>query len=138
MKQHTDANLCCAAADKKELLAADATRNPTIHRFYNHAACQASGQEYPLPEPQEDVLVRETFLPNSSLASAAKALLEPLPELFPIKIRVRLTFQSIVDDLMMKKCADLLSRDVPRYMKLSDMTGAAICGAHCCRTDVLS
>lgn len=99
MKQHTHVKLCCAAADKKELLAADATRNPTIHRFYNHAACQASGQEYPLPEPQEDVLVRETFLPNSSLVSAAKALLEPLPELFPIKIQVRFTFHSTSNDL---------------------------------------
>ncbi len=77
-----------AGADRKELLAADTTRNPTIHRFYNHAACQASGREYPLPEPQEDVLVRETFLPNSNLVSGSKALLDSLSELLPIKIRV--------------------------------------------------
>lgn len=70
------------------MLAADTTRNPTIHRFYNHAACQASGKEYPLPEPQEDVLVRETFLPNAQLVSGSKALLESLPELLPVKIRV--------------------------------------------------
>ena len=75
-------------AEKKELLAADTTRNPTIHRFYNHAACQASGKEYPLPEPQEDVLVRETFLPNDQLAAGAKPLLESLPRLLPIKSRV--------------------------------------------------
>ena len=70
------------------MLAAETTRNPTIHRFYNHAACQASGKEYPLPEPQEDVLVRETFLPNAQLVSGSKALLESLPELLPVKIRV--------------------------------------------------
>ena len=72
----------------KELLAADATRNPTIHRFYNHAACQASGREYPLPGPQEDVLVRETFLPNGRIVSGSQALLDSLPELLPIVYKV--------------------------------------------------
>ena len=75
-------------AEKRELLAADTTRNPTIHRFYNHAACQACGKEYPLPEPQEDVLVRETFLPCDRLIAGTKPLLESLPKCLPVKSRV--------------------------------------------------
>ena len=81
----------CADADKKELLASDTTRNPTIHRFYNHAACQASGREYPLPEPQEDVLVRETFLPNGRIVARTEALLQSLPEVLPVVVRVSRT-----------------------------------------------
>ena len=77
-----------ADADARELLAADTTRNPTIHRFYNHAACQACGREYPLPEPQEDVLVRETFLPGARVASGAQALLQSLPKVLPVTARV--------------------------------------------------
>ena len=75
------------------MLAADTTRNPTIHRFYNHAACQASGREYPLPEPQEDVLVRETFLPNSRVVSGTQALLESLPKLLPTVMRVSTAYR---------------------------------------------
>ena len=73
---------------QRSCLAADTTRNPTIHRFYNHAACQASGREYPLPEPQEDVLVRETFLPNGRVVSGSQALLDSLPEILPVVYKV--------------------------------------------------